>query len=229
MWFLSITFEYAMPSNGSSVPHNIVSSTPDKVTVTQNIVGNKVVVTIESKDPYGSVGDLRFIPGDNYDNDDVDITITQIHVADPLLHTTSKDLADWGTGVAEGSDKLHVKVDAVAQAPGLGDFDVDHDSGNPVMAGEIIHITGEVSFEDTADGSEEHFILLEMQDGYYPDEVTLAFNGHAVTIPVIHYQSGKPANYTMQQLVTADDGQPHLFMKIPVDSYLLELAGGNPR
>lgn len=224
----SITFEYAMPSNGSSVPHNIVSSTPDKVTVTQNIVGNKVVVTIKSKDPYGSVGDLRFIPGDNYDNDDVDITITQIHVADPLLHTTSKDLADWGTGVAEGSDKLHVKVDAVAQAPGLGDFDVDHDSGNPVMAGEIIHITGEVSFEDTADGSEEHFILLEMQDGYYPDEVTLAFNGHAVTIPVIHYQSGKPANYTMQQLVTADDGQPHLFMKIPVDSYLLELAGGNP-
>ena len=55
------------------------------------------------------------------------------------------------------------------------------------MAGEIIHITGEVSFEDTADGlPREHFILLEMQDGYYPDEVTLAFNGHAVTIPVIH-------------------------------------------
>lgn len=224
----SITFEYAMPSNGSSVPHNIVSSTPDKVTVTQNIVGNKVVVTIESKDPYGSVGDLRFIPGDNYDNDDVDITITQIHVADPLLHTTTKDDPDWGTGVAEGSEKLHVKVDAVAQAPGLGQFDVDHDSGDPVLAGEKIHITGEVSFEDTADGSEEHFILLEMQDGYYPSEVTLEFNGKPVLIPVIHYQPGQPANYTMQQLVTADDGQPHLFMKIPVDSYLLELAGGDP-
>ena len=230
----SITFEYAMPSNGSAVPHRIESvlddGTPnDAVTITQTIADNKVTVTVTANDPYGSVGELRFVPGDNYDNADVDITVREIHVADPLLHTTTKGDPDWGSGVAPGSESLHVKVDAVAQAPEISDMVVDHESDNPVEAGGIVHITGKVSFEDTADGSEQHFILLEMQDGYYPDEVTLTFNGQVVTIPVTHYAAGNPptpANYTMQQLITADDNQPHLFVKLPVDAYLAQLMGG---
>ena len=230
----SVTFEYAMPSNGSSVPHTIQSLNADgsvntDVTVSQSIANGVVTVTVTANDPYGSVGELHFIPGDNYDNDDVDITVTNVEVADPFLHQSTVDDPDWGNGVAPDGANLHVKVDAVAQAPGLDNFVVDHDSGNPVEAGEDIHITGKVSFEDTADGSEQHFILLEIQDGYYPDGVTLEFNGETVTIPVVHYASGNPpteANYTLQQLVTADDGQPHLFIKLPVDDALAALMNG---
>lgn len=230
----SVTFEYAMPSNGSSVPHTIQSLNADgsvntDVTVSQSIANGVVTVTVTANDPYGSVGELHFIPGDNYDNDDVDITVTNVEVADPFLHQSTVDDPDWGNGVAPDGANLHVKVDAVAQAPGLDNFVVDHDSGNPVEAGEDIHITGKVSFEDTADGSEQHFILLEIQDGYYPDGVTLEFNEETVTIPVVHYASGNPpteANYTLQQLVTADDGQPHLFIKLPVDDALAALMNG---
>ena len=230
----SVTFEYAMPSNGSGVPHTIQSLNADgsvntDVTVSQSISNGVVTVTVTANDPYGSVGELHFIPGDNYDNDDVNITVTNVEVADPFLHQSTADDPNWGSGVDPDGANLHVKVDAVAQAPGLDDFVVDHDSGNPVEAGGIIHIAGTVSYEDTADGSEEHFLLLEIQDGYYPDGVTLEYNGVAVTIPVVHYASGTPpteANYTLQQLVTADDGRPHLFIKLPVDDALAELMNG---
>lgn len=226
----SVTFEYAMPSNGSTVPHSIESFTEDGapnpgVTITQTISGDRVTVTVTANEPYGSVGELHFVPGDNYDNDDVDITVTNVEVADPYLHQSTVDAPDWGTGVAPGSGDLHVKIDAVAQAPEVDIFGVDHDSGDPMLAGGEIHIEGQVSFEDIADGSEEHFILLEIQDGYYPDEVTLTLNGKTVTIPVTHYSSDPAvkANYTLQQLVTSDDGQPHLFVKLPVDAALAEL------
>ena len=230
----SVTFEYAMPSNGSSVPHTIQSLNADgsvntDVTVSQSIANGVVTVTVTANDPYGSVGELHFIPGDNYDNDDVDIAVTNVEVADPFLHQSTVDDPDWGNGVDPDGANLHIKVDAVAQAPGLDNFVVDHDNGNPVEAGGIIHITGAVSFEDTADGSEEHFLLLEIQDGYYPDGVTLEFNGEEVTIPVVHYASGTPpteANYTLQQLVTDDDGQPHLFIKLPVNDALAALMNG---
>ena len=232
----SATFEYAMPSNGSAVPHTIQSLNADGTVNTDVTVHvdttskpGTVIVTVTSNDPYGSVGDLHFIPGDNYDNDDVDITVTNVEVADPFLHQSTVDDPAWGNGVAPDGAALHVKVDAVAQAPGLDNFVVDHDSGNPVEAGGVIHITGKVSYEDTFDGSERHFLLLELQDGYYPDGVTLTFNGETVTIPVEHYVSGNPpteANYTLQQLITADDGQPHLFIKLPVDGALAELMDG---
>ncbi|MDE6734818.1 MAG: hypothetical protein K2J64_05060, partial [Desulfovibrio sp.] len=223
----SVTLHYAMPANGSPQPHQVVTDAdPAAVTVTQTIAGNVVTVTIEANDPYGSIGNLTFIPGDNYDNADVNITIAQIHVADPLLHTTTKDDPDWGSGVAEGHETVTVRVDAVAQAPALGGFTVDHNSDDPVLAGGVLHISGEVSFEDTADGSEDHFLLLEIQDGYYPDAVTLMFEGRTVTLPVTHYSSDGPANYSLQQLVTADDGRPHMFMKLPVDGCLAELMGG---
>ncbi len=232
----SITLEYAMPSNGSAAYHEIRSTDPNvSIVYDTNAKPGSVIVTVTASDPYGGVGDLFFVPGDNYDNDDVDITVDNIEVADPLLHMTSDTMPGWGTGVEPGSENLHVKVDAVAQAPEVDIAGVSHDSGNPVAAGEKITITGEVSFEDTNDGSEEHFILLEMQDGYYPDSVTLKFNGETVTIPIMHYNPGDPsdpsstptdANYTMQQLVTRDDGQPHLFMKLSVDDYLEQLKDG---
>ena len=231
----SITFEYNMPSNGSPTPHRIESfvngAANPNVAITYDTTTHpgKVIVTVTSTDPYGSVGELHFVPGDNYDNADVDITVLNVEVADPLLHMTSDEMPEWGNGVAPDSEDLHVKVDAVAQAPEVDIAGVDHDSGNPVIAGGEIHITGQVSFEDTADGSEQHFILLEMQDGYYPDAVTLEYNGTTVTIPVVHYSSGNPptpANYTMQQLITADDNLPHLFIKLPVDGALAQLMNG---
>lgn len=232
----SVTFEYAMPSNGSDVPHTIRSfhadgsvNTDVNIHVDTTAKPGMVVVTVTAGEPYGSVGDLRFIPGDNYDNADVDITVASVVVADPFLHQSTADDPSWGSGVAPGGETLHVRVDAVAQAPGLDSFVVDHDSGNPVEAGGIIHIAGKASFEDVADGSEAHFLLLEIQDGYYPDGVTLTFNGETVAIPVVHYASGNPptqANYVLQQLVTADDGQPHLFIKLPVDDALAALMNG---
>lgn len=221
----SITFEYSMPSNGSAVPHRIESSAQD-VTVTQTIADGRVTVTVTANDPYGSVGELRFVPGDNYDNADVNINVVEVHVSDPLLHTTTRDDPDWGNGVAPGFENLHVKVDAVAEAPGISDMAMSHGADDLALRGGILHITGKVSFEDTADGSEQHFVLLEMQDGYYPDSVTLTFNGQSVTIPVTHYTPDTPANYTMQQLLTADDNQPHLFIKLPVDEYLHTLMNG---
>ncbi|MBD5417248.1 MAG: hypothetical protein HDR50_06235 [Desulfovibrio sp.] len=78
---------------------------------------------------------------------------------------------------------------------GPGGFTVDHNSDDPVLAGGVLHISGEGSFEDTADGAEAHFLLLEIQDGYYPDAVTLMFEGRSVTLPVTHYSSDGPANY----------------------------------
>lgn len=227
----SVTFEYPMPSNGSAVPHEIRSSLgDDAVTISRAIADGVVTVTVSAVDPFGSVGDLRFIPGDNYDNDDVPVTVTHVDVADPALHQTTAGDPDWGSGVAPDGGQMLVKVDAVAQAPGLENFVVDHDSDNPVQAGGVIHITGTVSFEDTADGSESHFLLLEVLDGYYPDGVTLTHGAQTVTIPVTHYSAApaQAANYTLQQLVTADDGQPHLFIKLPVDDALAALMGGTP-
>ena len=230
----AVTFEYAMPSNGSATPHRIESlredGTPNPgVSIVYNTTSRPgfVTVTVTAADPYAGVGDLFFVPGDNYDNEDVDITVTHVDVADPWLRQTTLDDPDWGHGVEPGGAALHVRVDAVAQAPEVGNFAVDHDSGNPVKAGDVLHITGEISFEDTADGSEEHFILLEIQDGYYPDAVTLEYDGRTVSIPITHYSSepARAANYTLQQLVTADDGQPHLFIKLPVDGALAGLAG----
>lgn len=235
----SVTFEFAMPSNGSNVPHRIESvdengepSTGVTITVDTVSKPGMAVVTVTADAPYGSVGNLRFVPGDNYDNDDVDITVTHVEVSDPFLHQSTADDPAWGNGLAEGGDKLHVKVDAVAQAPEVEIFGVVNGSGNAVKAGEVIHIAGQVSFEDTADGSEAHFLLLELRDGYYPDAVTLTFGGKVVDIPVVHYQAGPPpveANYVMQQLVTEDDGQPHLFIKLPVDDALARLMGDTPQ
>lgn len=235
----SVTFEFPMPSNGSGVPHRIESvdengepSTGVTITVDTVSKPGMTIVTVTSDDPYGSVGNLRFVPGDNYDNDDVDITVTHVEVSDPFLHQSTKDDPNWGNGLAEGGGDLHVKVDAVAQAPEVDIFGVVNGSGNTVKAGEVIHIAGEVSYEDTADGSEEHFLLLELRDGYYPDTVTLTFGTEVVEIPVVHYQAGPPpveANYVMQQLVTEDDGQPHLFIKLPVDDALARLMGDTPQ
>lgn len=235
----SVTFEFPMPSNGSGVPHRIESvdengepSTGVTISVDTTSKPGMTIVTVTSDDPYGSVGNLRFVPGDNYDNADVDITVTHVEVSDPFLHQSTKDDPDWGNGLAEGGGDLHVKVDAVAQAPEVDIFGVVNAGGSTVKAGEVIHIAGEISYEDTADGSEEHFLLLEVRDGYYPDEVTLTLGGHAVTIPVEHYQAGPPpveANYVMQQLVTEDDGQPHLFIKLPVDGALAQLMGDTPQ
>ncbi|MDE7064003.1 MAG: hypothetical protein K2O70_00820, partial [Desulfovibrionaceae bacterium] len=229
----SITFEYLMPSNGSPTYHEIESLLADgsknpNVTSTYNTTDKPgyVIVTVTAADPFTGVGDLHFIPGDNYDNDDVDITVTQVEVADPGLHIiTSSEDAAWGTGVADGAEPVHVKVDAVAQAPEVDNLAVSNDAGNPVRAGDPITITGTLSYEDLQDGSEEHFFLLEIQDGYYPDEVILKFNGTSVPFKVQHYQNGVPANYTLQELVTQDDGQPHLFIKLPVDEYLHQLMG----
>ncbi len=231
----SVTFEYAMPSNGAAEPHRIQSFNPDgsvntDATVSMDLAGKPgtVVVTVTAGNPWAGVGELRFIPGDNYDNADVDITVVNVEVADPFLHQTTEDDPGWGSGVSPDGATLHVRVDAVAQAPELGDFAVSHDRDNPVVAGEDIRIAGRVSFEDTADGSEEHFLLLEIQDGYYPESVTLTFDGASVDIPIVHYSAdpAREANYTLQQLVAADDGRPHLFVKLPVDAALAELAGG---
>lgn len=235
----SVTFEYPMPSNGSGVPHRIESvdengdpSTGVTISVDTTSKPGTAIVTVTADAPYGSVGNLRFVPGDNYDNADVDISVTDVVVSDPFLHQSTKDDPAWGDGLAEGGGSLHVKVDAVAQAPEVDIFGVVNGSGSTVKAGEVIHIAGEISYEDTADGSEEHFLLLEVRDGYYPDEVTLTLGGNVVTIPVEHYQAGPPpveANYVMQQLVTEDDGQPHLFIKLPVDDALAQLMGDTPQ
>lgn len=230
----SITLEYDMPSNGSATPHKIESFVGD--TVNPDVAINydlstpgKTKVTVTSTKPYGSVGELRFVAGDNYDNADADITVLNVQVSDPLLHMTTDGVLDWGNGLApDAEDQLHVKVDAVAQKPEVNITGLDHDSGNPVEAGGVIHINGQVSFEDTSDGSEQHFILVEIQDGYYPDSVTLSYKGQTSTINVQHYSSDPEvnANYTLQELVTPDDNLPHLFIKLPADAELAELMGG---
>lgn len=238
----SIVLEYSMPSNGSLTPHRIKSFNADgtlnsdgapdddvRITYDTTTKPGTVIVTVTAKDPFAGVGDLHFVPGDNYDNDDVDITVVSVEVADPFLKEVKTGNDDsWGTGVAEDQETLHVKVDAVAQAPEVDDLAVDHDSGNPVLAGDIVKITGKLSYEDLADGSEEHFLLLEMRDGYYPDSILLEYNGNKAPITIRHYDpaTGTPANYTLQKLVTPDDNQEHLFIKLPVDAELHELMGG---
>jgi VCBS repeat-containing protein len=233
----SITFSYPAPEHGSSL-HDLITSSNAGVTVTYDTSNpGYVVATVASIDPYESVGELRFVPGDNYENNDVDITVVSAVVADPALGVnTSTDPAfadpdgDWGNGIIEGAENLHIKVDAVAHKPDIDLTGVDFDSDNPVLAGSPISIKGKVSFEDLQDASEEHFVLLEIRDGYYPDAVTLSFGDPAVSVThtLTHYQSSNPpvlANYTLQELITPDDEQPHLFCKLKVDDTLAELMG----
>lgn len=244
-----IVFEYSMPSNGSTTPHRIESYDPatpinpdgsrptnPNVNVSYQIIPGSagqpgtVIATVTAIDPFKGVGELHFVPGDNYDNDDVDIKVLNVNVADPfILEVTSNEDDNWGSGIAGDQKDIHVKVDAVAQAPEVDDLAVSHDTGTHVLAGNIIEITGKVSYEDLADGSEEHFLLLEMRDGYYPDSVTLSYNNKDVPITIQHYDpvTGTPANYTLQKLVTPDDGQEHLFIKLPVDSELHQLMGNS--
>ena len=109
-----------------------------------------VIATVTAIDPFKGVGELHFVPGDNYDNDDVDIKVLNVNVADPfILEVTSNEDDNWGSGIAGDQKDIHVKVDAVAQAPEVDDLAVSHDTGTHVLAGNIIEITGKVSYEDS--------------------------------------------------------------------------------
>lgn len=153
----------------------------------------QVTITLEGDDIDLSAGNLYFVPGENYNHNDVTInygiTVTDNDSLQNKEFASDQSNPDLfsGSGVAgidydpnEG-DAAVVKVDAVAQRPDITDVSIDVLPGadaNTIAHGGTAAINVNVDLHGDFDGTEGHIFYVRTEGNAYPVEsIVIHYSG----------------------------------------------------
>lgn len=191
--------------------------------------GGNTVISIVRTGTSGSavsdVGKLTFVPSDNYSDKDAPVSITGT-------------VQDRDSGMVQnfGPKSVNVVIDAVAQQPEDATGDVTYADGR-TAAYSSLTVTARASFQDTGDGSEKHYLLIEVKP-YFNTQgfalTTVAYDAAGNTLTPDYAADGSIRGWLTADPATGTDvrvvpDHTQTFIRIPVDDAIAQYdtaAGG---
>jgi|GEM_PF-5596450 len=171
------------------------------------------------------ISHLSFVPAYTYSDQDASLTYSGV-----ITDTASGMTRTFGPG-GSGSDiataPVPVVVDAVAQQPTDVAGSIEYPAGY-IAAYNQMNISATATFTDTADGSEKHYLLIEVKSYFDTtpqvgtDGIALLTVGYNGTTPLSPNGSGgwlnpNPSSPADQSMIATSS---KTFFQIPVDSVI---------
>ena len=169
----------------------------------------------QAADVTPEVGYLSFVPAADQSDRDV-----PLHFTGTVVDKGSGETKDFGP------KEVTVVVDAVAQQPENADGSVSYEDGR-TAAFDTMTITAKATFRDVTDGSEKHYLLIEVKNyfdasGMQQTTVGYGSNGQPLTPRfadgrVVGWLDPDPASQTDVNVIPNHSTQ---FIQVPVDDVI---------